>query len=318
MKKKYLLVVVLSCLLSLLCREFYSQEYPFEIQWILVFTSIIYFLPIIFSLIVDKQLFDNLTISRSKVSLYIMVLLSPYLLAFLISDKATASPGINIGFIGLWAAFALCAQLFNKIRDWLILALILSIWFAFELDLFVLWNGSLYFLNVLLGIDLVIIIFPLFLNFRPFVIQFKISHLRTKYLHYYGGIFLILAIPYGLLSGFLELKSSIDIMQIPIQFLAIFFFNALPEEILFRGLLQQQAQRYMHEHLALFLVSIAFGFAHLNNYPMWDYRFVIVSFVAGICFGVVYLRTRAIAPAALLHTIINTTNAIVFDKVPLI
>ena len=318
MKKTKVLVLIVSLLLSILCREFYKQEYSDVFQVFLMFVTSLYFLPLMFSLGVKQDLFYAQNISKTKMGLYVCLLLAPYFFALFIDNSAARTLGSNIFFVGLWCSLALCAWKFEKIKYWLGIALTLSIWFAFELDLLVFWQGSLYFLNVLLGIDLVIILFPMFLRFRPFAMEFKMSYLWAKPLHKYSIVFLLVAVPYGLLSGFLSLKSNIDPIQIPIQFLAIFFFNALPEEILFRGLLQEQVQRYMKANLALLLVSIAFGFAHLNNFPKWDYRFVLISFIAGLCFGIVYLRTRSIVPAALLHTIINTTNAIAFDKVPLI
>ena len=318
MKKSHLISLFLCLVLSILCREFYKQDFSLQVLCFLVVTSLAYFFPVILTLSVSESIFHKMNSSIGRVALYIGLLLLPYFIGILVDDRICLRPGLNFLFLGGWFSVAFACQRFAKYRPILIFILILDIWLAFEWDRFVLWQGSLYFLNVLLGMDLVILFFPILIRFRPFVMQFKWSYLWSKPLHQYSIVFLMLAVPCWILSGFLQLKATVDPLQIPIQFLAIFFFNALPEEILFRGLLQKQCEQYVGEYWSLILVSVVFGFAHLNNFPMWDYRFVIISFVAVLCFGMVFRRTHSMIPAALLHTIVNTTNEILFDKVPLI
>lgn len=311
-------VFFLSALLSCLCREFYKADYPPSTQAWIGLISIFYFFPVVYALVTDENWVEQSLFTTKRVVLSLLLLILPYFLSVLFKLETCSMPGVNVAFVLAWGLFAYFAKISPKFRDWLILFLILSIWFAFESNWFDLWKGNLYFLNVLLAINIVILLFPLLLRYRPFLLQFKSEYLWYKPLHIFSFLFLLVAVPYGLASDFLQIKNSIDPLQIPVQFLAIFFFNGLPEEILFRGLLQVHIEKYTGFRWSLLLTSTAFGFAHLNNFPTGDYRYVILSLFAGVCFGLVFKMSQSIIPAALLHTIINTTNAVLFDKVPMI
>ena len=318
MKKFHYASLGFSILFAVLCREFYKNDYSYLAQLFLVLVSSFYFGPLLYFFSCSVDNYDSFKVSGAKVRWCLLALHTPYFIGLLANEKMCQEPGINLVFVFAWFGLAAFTRMFQSVKNFLILSLILCIWFAFEWDLFVLWKGSLYFLNVLMAINLVILLFPIFIGIRPFDLQFKFNYLWSKPLHVYSSLFLLIAVPYGMASGFLQVKEKIEIAQIPVQFLAIFFFNALPEEVLFRGLLQKHMEQYMNQYASLFLVSFVFGIAHLNNFPSWDYRFVIISFMAGLCFGMVYIKTKSMIPAALMHTLVNTTNEVVFDKVPLI
>jgi hypothetical protein len=84
---------------------------------------------------------------------------------------------------------------------------------------------------------------------------------------------------------------------------------ALPEEVLFRGLIQNLLQRSASTarwRVAAFLVaSVVFGFSHLNNNPTFDWRYVTIASVAGIAYGTVYNRTGKVTAAAITHALID-------------
>ncbi|HEV8702108.1 MAG TPA: CPBP family intramembrane glutamic endopeptidase [Candidatus Polarisedimenticolia bacterium] len=91
---------------------------------------------------------------------------------------------------------------------------------------------------------------------------------------------------------------------------------ALPEEVLFRGLLQNLLQRAAPSargRLAALLVSsVIFGFTHVNNNPLFDWRYVTIASVAGIAYGIVYNRTGKVTAAAITHSLIDVVRGLFF------
>lgn len=124
----------------------------------------------------------------------------------------------------------------------------------------------------------------------------------------------LIGITLGLLSGFIRPSTSLPGgLEIIGRGIAIFFFIALPEEILFRGAIHRYLERVLHwtPHMTLLLSSIIFGAAHLNNPPNVGWYFVLAS-ISGWFYGRTYLRTGKIVPAALVHFMINWTWSIFF------
>ena len=112
------------------------------------------------------------------------------------------------------------------------------------------------------------------------------------------------------------------IWQFPFILLAIFFFTAIPEELIFRGILQNLLAHTIRgrnaKWIALAISSVIFGLAHLNNpqaplvkihlfgieYPVpWVY--IILATIAGWFYGLAYIHTGSILAAALIHTMID-------------
>jgi membrane protease YdiL (CAAX protease family) len=95
----------------------------------------------------------------------------------------------------------------------------------------------------------------------------------------------------------------------------IFAATALPEEILFRSLIQNWLmQRFGPGHGVVALAAVIFGLAHLNNgpgaAPNWPYA--IVASLAGFIFGTVFRRSSTILSSALVHTGVNTVKYLFF------
>lgn len=91
--------------------------------------------------------------------------------------------------------------------------------------------------------------------------------------------------------------------------LGVTFMVALPEEVLFRGLIQNLMQRTTSTArgrlMALLVASLIFGLSHLNNHPTFDWRYVFIASVAGIAYGTVYNRTGKVTAAAITHALID-------------
>lgn len=95
----------------------------------------------------------------------------------------------------------------------------------------------------------------------------------------------------------------------------ILFGTALPEEILFRSLIQNWlVQRLGRTHPAIGLAAFIFGCSHLNNAPgpLPNWRYAIVATGAGFIFGQVFQASTSIFASALVHTGVNAVKYLFF------
>jgi CAAX protease family protein len=95
----------------------------------------------------------------------------------------------------------------------------------------------------------------------------------------------------------------------------IFAGTALPEEILFRALIQNlMMQRFGTNVRTLFWASLIFGCAHLDNgpQPLPNWRYMIVATVAGLAYGRVFQKSRSIVSSAALHLMVDWTKHFLF------
>ncbi|PWT98662.1 MAG: hypothetical protein C5B51_28765 [Terriglobia bacterium] len=96
----------------------------------------------------------------------------------------------------------------------------------------------------------------------------------------------------------------------------IFAGTALPEEILFRSLIQNLLMlRFGSNMPVLFAASLIFGAAHLNNggpqaVPNW--RYMIVATIAGFAYGRVFQLADTVLSSAALHTLVDWTKHFFF------
>jgi membrane protease YdiL (CAAX protease family) len=128
------------------------------------------------------------------------------------------------------------------------------------------------------------------------------------------GLFSIIAVPFGLLTGFIKPSTGLPpLIEIAGRGLAIFLFTALPEEILFRGTIHRYLERVLRwaPRLTLLLSSLIFGAAHLDNPPNVGYYFILAG-VAGWFYGRTYLRTGKVVPAAIVHLLVDWLWSVLF------
>ena len=95
----------------------------------------------------------------------------------------------------------------------------------------------------------------------------------------------------------------------------IFAGTALPEEILFRSLIQNLLMLRFGSNLrTLLLASFIFGCAHLDNgpQPVPNWRYLILATVAGIAYGKVFVLSSTVLSSALLHTLVDWTKHFFF------
>jgi membrane protease YdiL (CAAX protease family) len=99
------------------------------------------------------------------------------------------------------------------------------------------------------------------------------------------------------------------------QYLIILAATALPEEILFRSLIQNCLTRRLGAGASTLLASaFIFGCAHLNNGPgpLPNWRYMILATIAGLAYGKVYEKSSSIFASAGLHALVDLIKHLCF------
>ena len=115
-------------------------------------------------------------------------------------------------------------------------------------------------------------------------------------------VYAVVAIPIGLATGFIAWHPELDATHVIGGPLIIYLVIAVPEEFLFRGLLQNLLTGWLGPRAGLVIGSIIFGFAHLP-----DLRYVLLAAIAGVAYGWVYQRTQRITASAITHALVDAT-----------
>jgi len=91
--------------------------------------------------------------------------------------------------------------------------------------------------------------------------------------------------------------------------------TALPEEILFRSLIQNLIMlRFGAGWRTLLAAGLIFGCAHLNNgpQPLPNWRYMILATIAGVAYGKVFQRASTVLSSAALHAMVDWTKHFFF------
>ncbi len=130
--------------------------------------------------------------------------------------------------------------------------------------------------------------------------------------------FMVVGLPFGVGTGFIRLNfAGFDPLTWLTWFLGIYFFNALPEELLFRGVIQNLIeQRFGRTWLTLGVAALIFGLSHANNEtayhlpPNWSY--VVMATFAGVAYGWTWQKSGKITGSAITHTLVNFVWRVLF------
>ena len=91
--------------------------------------------------------------------------------------------------------------------------------------------------------------------------------------------------------------------------------TALPEEILFRSLIQNLiVLRFGASWRTLLGASLIFGCAHLDNgpQPLPNWRYMILATIAGVAYGMVFQRASTVLSSTALHAMVDWTKHFFF------
>lgn len=85
-----------------------------------------------------------------------------------------------------------------------------------------------------------------------------------------------------------------------------FFFVAIPEELFFRGWLQNLLEKRMGRTGALLLTACLFGLAHFNKRSTsFNWRYVLLAALAGIFYGRAWRAQRRVGASAVTHATVD-------------
>jgi membrane protease YdiL (CAAX protease family) len=123
--------------------------------------------------------------------------------------------------------------------------------------------------------------------------------------------FSVFGIPLGLALHFLHPHySNASWTELPLTFFVIYFTIAIPEELLFRGILQNLLSRSLRRGppgvYGLLLASVIFGASHLHHAPVPNWRYGIMATLAGVFYGYTYRNRQRISASALTHALVDT------------
>jgi hypothetical protein len=131
--------------------------------------------------------------------------------------------------------------------------------------------------------------------------------------------FALLAIPLGIGLNFIHPHSTASLSNIrglgPVAtfflvFVGIYLTVAIPEELLFRGFLQNLLVRTIRKGprgvYGLLIASVVFGASHLHHPPVPNWRYAILATLAGIFYGNVYRTRQRLCASALTHALVDT------------
>lgn len=87
--------------------------------------------------------------------------------------------------------------------------------------------------------------------------------------------------------------------------LVTFLLTAIPEELFFRGILQNLFTPRMGQIKALILSSCLFGLSHFHKGATFNWRYVLIATIAGIFYGRAWQARRRLFASSLTHTLVD-------------
>jgi membrane protease YdiL (CAAX protease family) len=116
-----------------------------------------------------------------------------------------------------------------------------------------------------------------------------------------------IALALGLSLGFLHLHGVWPgFGRMAGAWIFTFLFIAVPEELFFRGWLQNLLEKRLGRYGALFLTACLFGLAHFNKQTAYfNWRYVLLAALAGIFYGRAWRAERRVGASAVTHATVD-------------
>ena len=202
--------------------------------------------------------------------------------------------------------------------SWLDFAIMLMLWLPIELNVGRPWipreiQGLAHTVVYGIGLLLALVLLGAFRGLRGMKYNLPTQWRDALYVLAAFLAAAVILIPLGLALSFLApvhaLRFSSDTLAL--RFLGIWAGTALPEEILFRALIQNWImQKFGESNSTLLVAAVIFGCSHLNNGPgaLPNWRYAILATMAGWLYGKVFQKASSIVASATLHAMVNTVR----------
>jgi len=122
------------------------------------------------------------------------------------------------------------------------------------------------------------------------------------------ALYMPLALAMGFGIGFLHWhRGWPGVASIAMAWIFTFIVIAIPEELFFRGWLQNLLQRRVGPNFALVLTAVIFGLAHFNKRSAnFNWRYVLMAAFAGVFYGRAWRQQCRVAAAVITHASVDT------------
>lgn len=153
-------------------------------------------------------------------------------------------------------------------------------------------------------------------HFLGFDLHVRLRELKIALIAFLA--FLAVGLPLALLVQFIRPSHSLPRpLEMIARLIVTWAFVALPEELLFRGMIQGGLSRALRSPahrsrwIALAITSLIFGASHLDNPPnIW--RYAMLATLAGVAYGWAYLKTGNVVTSSLVHMFVDWTWSVFF------
>jgi CAAX protease family protein len=117
----------------------------------------------------------------------------------------------------------------------------------------------------------------------------------------------------GLGIGFIRFHSRLpSVWTVVIAVLATVLMVAIPEELFFRGILQNLLETRCGPKIALILTSVLFGLAHFNKGARFNWRYVLLAAIAGVFYGRAWRQRRQLLASVITHAAVDVAWSLWF------
>ena len=164
-------------------------------------------------------------------------------------------------------------------------------------------GGTHLSLAFLVAIDLALFLFVVVHPLETFDVRLDLSGRDVALA--LGAVVVLagVALPLGFGIGFLSFQSRwMGLAHGVARMFGLILFVGLPEEMLFRGTVQEAFSRLWNPRVGLLVGSLVFGLSHLPKHaPPLNWPYALLATLAGLAYGWVYQKTGKLAAAAITH-----------------
>ncbi len=117
-----------------------------------------------------------------------------------------------------------------------------------------------------------------------------------------------IAVVLGPLLGFLHFHPHMpSVWHVLFGWIFTFLFVAVPEELFFRGWMQNLLERRVGPTRSLLITATLFGLSHFNKRAVhFNWRYVLLASLAGIFYGRAWLQDRRVGASSITHASVDT------------